>query len=162
MKGTAVNRLRVFAVVAVLGTAIAGCGGSEPIQVADAWARTSPSMTSAGAAYLDIVSDEGDRLTGASVDSSVAAAAEIHETTAMESDEGDSGSGDMSGAMTMREVEAIDLPAGQTVSLEPGGFHIMLLDLIDPLTPGETIQITLEFETADDVVVDVEVRDSAP
>jgi copper(I)-binding protein len=38
----------------------------------------------------------------------------------------------------------------------------MLLDLIDPLTPGETIQITLEFETADDVVVDVEVRDSAP
>jgi hypothetical protein len=115
-----------------------------------------------GRPYLDIVSDEGDRLTGASVDSSVAAAAEIHETTAMESDEGDSGSGDMSGAMTMREVEAIDLPAGQTVSLEPGGFHIMLLDLIDPLTPGETIQITLEFETADDVVVDVEVRDSAP
>ena len=169
---------------AVLALVLAACGGGEAVTAEGAWARTSPMMASAGAVYMDLTSDEADRLIGASVDSSIAATTEVHETVEvgehmgdgdmaegeMESgdmEEGMSDDGDMSdmegmGAMAMQEVEAIDLQAGGTVNLEPGGYHIMLLDLVAPLEVGDTFDVTLDFETADDLVVTVEVRDSAP
>ena len=50
--------------------------------------------------------------------------------------------------MTMRPVESIELPAGKTVKLEPGGYHIMLLDLVKPLEVGEKIELTLTFDKA--------------
>ena len=75
---------------------------------------------------------------------------EIHET-AMED-----------GAMSMREVGEIALPAGTTVNLEPGGYHIMLLDLARPLSVGDKFDVTLTFETAGEQVVEVEVREEAP
>jgi copper(I)-binding protein len=107
-------------------------------------------MANAGAAYMQLTSPEADRLLGVSVPQSVAARAEIHETVM---------SGD---AMAMQQVEAIELPAGQTVSLEPGGYHVMLLELAEPLEAGETFELTLDFERAGDVVVVIEVRDQAP
>ncbi len=130
---------------------------------------------------MDLISEEADRLIGASVDASVAATTEVHETVEAGGHMGDDGAmddgggmgedmggdGDMSemegmGAMSMQEVESIELLAGQTVNLEPGGFHIMLLDLAEPLELGDTFDVTLDFETAADLVVTVEVRDSAP
>ena len=173
-----------IAAAAVLALLLAACGGGEAVTADGAWARTSPMMASAGAVYMDLTSDEADRLVGASVDSSIAAATEVHETVEVgahmgddemgddemgdgEMDEGMSDDGDGSGmegmgAMTMQEVEAIELSAGDTVNLEPGGYHIMLLDLVEPLEVGDTFDVTLDFETADDLVVTVEVRDSAP
>lgn len=69
----------------------------------------------------------------------------------------------MEGAMTMREPEGgLVLPAGETVSLEPGGYHFMLLDLPDPLETGETFELTLEFESGESRVVSIEVLDDAP
>lgn len=65
-----------------------------------------------------------------------------------------------SGAMTMKQVEGIDIPADGSVNLEPGGFHIMLFDLAGPLKAGDTIPVTLTFEQAGEVKVDAEVRDS--
>ena len=166
-------------VAAALALLLAACGSGEAVTADGAWARTSPTTASAGAVYMDLTSDEADRLVGASVDSSVAAATEVHETVEVgehlgdaemdegEMDEGMSDDGDESGmegmgAMTMQEVEAIELSAGDTVNLEPGGYHIMLLDLVEPLEVGDTFDVTLDFETADDLVVTVEVRDSAP
>lgn len=61
--------------------------------------------------------------------------------------------------MTMQEVERIELPAGETVALEPGGYHIMLLELAAPLEVGETFELTLEFEEAGERTVTVEVRE---
>ncbi len=66
------------------------------------------------------------------------------------------------GVMQMREVGSIELPAGEAVSLEPGGYHIMFLEVPTPLEAGQTFDITLDFENADDMVVTVEVRDDAP
>jgi periplasmic copper chaperone A len=63
------------------------------------------------------------------------------------------------GMMTMQEVERIDIPAGATVRLEPGGFHIMLLDVQQTLEPGDTVEVTLVFESAGEVVVTAEVRE---
>ena len=60
--------------------------------------------------------------------------------------------------MTMRPVEGIDIPAGETVELRPGGFHIMLIGLQREIKPGENYILTLVFENAGPVKVDAEVR----
>jgi len=153
---------------------LAGCGsddGGDGASVDGAWARTSPMMADAGAAYMDITADADGELVGVSVDSEVAATAELHETVMVEggemaddemADDEMADDGEMAGTMTMQEVTSISLPAGETVSLEPGGYHVMLLELAEPLELGATFEVTLEFDTGDDMVVEVEVRDEAP
>lgn len=97
-----------------------------------------------GALYLHIVNNgsEDDRLVAASTD--VAATVELHETV-MEGD-----------TMTMRPVEAYDVPAGGSLSLERGGKHIMLLG-VDPLEVGDVVTVTLEFERAGSIVIEAGV-----
>lgn len=76
--------------------------------------------------------------------------------------------GDMTGttaaggddSMTMRPVDSIELPAGETVKLEPGGYHIMLLDLVKPLAKGDKVQVTLTFDKAGTKTVTATVRDA--
>lgn len=144
------------------------------LKLDDVWARKSPAGTTMGAIYLTITSPEDDKLVAAAVPAEVAGDAQIHETVMAE--EGDmssttmAGGGDMSsttmagggdmGSMTMREVDSIDLPAGEAVELKPGGYHIMLIDLVAPLKAGTTIQVTLTFEKAPQQVVTATVRDS--
>ena len=172
-------RLATAVAVFALGAAACGSDGDEGVAVDGAWARTSPMSAEAGAAYFQISSGDDDVLIGASVDSAVADRVEIHETRMVEMGDdsmdedamGDEAMGDeaeggamegMGDVMQMVEVGRIELPAGETVSLEPGGLHLMLLDLPDPLELGETFDITLDFENGPDEVVEVEVRDDAP
>ncbi len=134
-----------------------------------------------GAIYLNITSPEDDQLVAASVPTEVAGDTQIHETVMAE--EGDMSSttmaeGDMSSTtmaegdasstatdegdmdtMTMREVDSIELPAGEMVELKPGGYHVMLLDLVKPLEVGDEIELTLTFEKAGDRTVTAEVRE---
>jgi copper(I)-binding protein len=139
------------------------------ITVEGAWARTSPMMASAGAAYMTLTSSVDDRLTGVAVDAGIAATVELHETVMAGGMTGDT-SGDTSGSMPvtteptmmMQPVDGIDLPAGTAVELKPGGYHIMLLDLVAPLEMGQTFTITLTFEQAGSVEVPVTVGDAAP
>jgi periplasmic copper chaperone A len=127
----------------------AGAGGSGKLTVADAWARTSTGMDVAGAAYLTITNGTGqaDALLG--VSTPAATSAEIHETMAAGS-----------GMMGMQPVDRVEIPAGQTVKLEPGGFHIMLNGLAAELKAGEAIELTLTFEKAGEIKVTAEVRAS--
>jgi len=183
---------RIVAVVALAALPLAACGDDdEPtttapteeaaggIAVAGAWARTSPAVATAGAVYLQIANegDEDDALVGVAVDPAVADRAELHETVAADDAMGDDGAMDGmddetattgegghggGGMMQMRRVDEIPVPAGQAVALEPGGYHIMLLDLAAPLEVGSTIEVTLTFQRAGDLVVEAEVRDTAP
>ena len=157
-----------LALLAIAPLVLAACGGDDPITIEGQWARTSPAMASMGAAYMDITSSEGDQLVGVSVPASIAARAEIHEMVPAEvpmddsMDESmDDGEMDM-GAMVMQQIMALDLPAGETVSLEPGGYHVMLIDLAEPLAEGDTFNVTLDFAEADDLTVEVVVRTEAP
>jgi copper(I)-binding protein len=157
-----------LALLAIAPLALAACGGDDPITIEGQWARTSPAMASMGAAYMDITSSEGDQLVGVSVPASIAARAEIHEMVPAEvpmddsMDESmDDGEMDM-GAMVMQQIMALDLPAGETVSLEPGGYHVMLIDLAEPLAEGDTFNVTLDFAESDDLTVEVVVRTEAP
>jgi hypothetical protein len=154
-----------MALAIALALAVTACGGDTGgVQIDGAWVRTSPSMATAGAAYMNITVNEDDQLLSASVDSSIAATAEVHETV-MAAQAGESMSDDTvegMGEMMMLPVDAIALPAGETVALEPGGYHIMLLDLAAPLETGNSIALTLAFANAGERVVTVEIRDSAP
>lgn len=140
---------------------------SDEIVFAGQWARTSPMMATMGAAYVTITSPIDDKLIAASVDATVAASVEVHETvvsgtdtTAAMGSDTTMPSGGME--MTMRPVEFIELPAGTAVELKPGGYHIMLLQLVEPLEVGDTLELTLVFETAGEITIDVPVLDEAP
>lgn len=147
------------------------------VEIAGAWARTSPMEVTLGAAYMTVTSAVDDELTDVSVDPSIAASAEIHEmvmaemssdtTMSMSSDTTMSMSSDTtvmsgSGEMVMQEVDSIAIPAGETVELKPGGYHIMLIDLAAPLEIGQEFDIVLTFANAGDVTVTVVVADEAP
>ena len=141
-----------------LGAAVlaASCGSSEPVSVEDAWARVSPAGVTTGAAYFKITSENDDSLIGVSVSTDIAHHAEIHEVVhSMEM----SDDGMHDGAMSMQEIESLPLPAGSPVRLAPGGYHVMLIDLVEPLQLGLTFDLTLDFETAADLTVSVEVSD---
>ena len=64
----------------------------------------------------------------------------------------------MSGMMMMEKVDKVALPAGARVELKPGAYHLMLIGLKRPLTPGQTVDITLEFERAGKIKTRAEVR----
>lgn len=103
------------------------------VSVSDAWARATMPGQKVSGAYMKIEADTDARLVGAS--SPAVSRVEVHE---MKMD------GDV---MRMREVTAIDLPKGKTVSLEPGGFHIMLMNLDKPIAVGDVIPLTLVVES---------------
>ena len=109
-------------------------GQTGQLEIKTPWARATPGHAENGAAYLTSVSPTADRLTAAS--SPVAKKAELH-TTSMEG-----------GVMRMRPLTAIDIPAGQTVTLGPGVMHIMLLGLTQPLRQGRSFPLTLSFDHA--------------
>lgn len=164
------SRIALLA-ASLLALGLGACLGDDagPIVVSGDWLRTSPASAENGAAYMTITSDVDDSLVGASVDPSVASTAEVHETVLAEADPDAMSDDSMEdeamegmGAMTMQEVESIDLPAGEPVVLEPGGYHIMLLGLTEPLESGGVVDMTLTFASGAELVVPVQVRDEAP
>ena len=134
---------------------VAPASAATDVSVTDVWARATPAAAKMGAIYLTLESPAGDRLVGASVPRAVAAHTQIHETVVVP----DSGGGNAGGRMTMRQVAAIALPAGEAVRLAPGGYHVMLLDLKKPLRAGARVPLTLLFEKAGKRTVVETVRD---
>lgn len=116
------------------------------IAVSQPWARATAPGAPAGAAYLTVTNSgkEADRLIAASTPA--AKTAELH--THIHDN----------GVMRMRQVEAIDVPAGGTVALKPGGLHVMLMGLTAPLAQGSSFDVTLTFEKAGKVTVPVAVQ----
>jgi copper(I)-binding protein len=146
--------------VLVAGSVVVGCspgGGSAGVSVTDAWARPSSAMASAGAAYMTIqnTGSATDALIGAS--SPAASTVEVHESVVMGTPApGASGDG---GMMGMQPVERLEIPAGGSVQLKPGSYHLMLIGLKQDLKAGGTIEITLSFEKAGEVTLSVPVKE---
>lgn len=127
-------------------TAIAHDFKAGAIHIDHPWARASIGMAKAGAAYMVLTNEgsETDRLISASSD--VAESVELH-THLMDD-----------GVMRMRQVEAIEIDPGAPSVLEPGGLHVMLIGLKQPLAAGESFPMTLTFEQAGEVTVEVSVE----
>jgi len=143
----------------VVASVAAGCSsGSASILVADPWVRASSAMASAGAAYMTIENSgsAADALIGAS--SPAATTVEVHETVAMGSPAPDASSD--GGMMGMQPVKRLEIPAGGSVELKPGSYHIMLIGLKQDLKVGDSIEITLTFEKVGEITVTAAVRES--
>lgn len=113
--------------------------------IASSWARASAGPAKTGAAYLSIINqgEAADRLVA--VSSPRAAKAALH-TNIIEND-----------VVKMRPLEALELPPTAETKLAPGGHHIMLMGLAEPLREGESFDLTLSFAEAGEVTVEVEV-----
>ena len=114
------------------------------IIVTDAWARASVLASRPGAAYLTLTSDEPDRLL--EVTSPVAGHVMLHEVET-----------DSAGVTRMVHIVDLDVSPGAPVTLAPGDSHLMLMDLSRKLEEGESFPMTLVFEGAGEVTVDVPV-----
>ncbi len=136
------KKLALLAALLLVAGAAAAQTGS--VEVRDAWARATRGKAEIGAAYLTLESPIPDRLTGLSTPA--ANTAQLHNST-MEG-----------GIMKMRTLAGLDLPAGQPIKLEPGATHIMLLGLNEPLRPGQSFPLTLQFEKAGTREVTVSVE----
>lgn len=117
------------------------------LEVVHPWARETPPGAPAAAVYFTI-NNKGataDRLVSA--ETSAAGKAELHESV-HEND-----------TMKMKPVETLDVPASGKAKLAPMGYHVMLLDLKAPLKDGQKFPLSLHFEKAGNLTVEVEVQD---
>jgi hypothetical protein len=124
------------------GSAVAG-----PLTLTDAWIRATPPGARTGAAYLTIENaGAADRLLGGTTPA--ARGVEIHTHLA----EG--------GVQRMVRLAELTVPGGAAVRLEPGGLHLMLVDIAAPLTAGTRVTLSLQFAMAGTIVVELPVVDA--
>ena len=137
--------MRRLALALALLAPVATHAAAQPagVRAEQPWARATAPRQTVGGVYVTLTSPVDDRLLAAS--SPVAGHAEVHEMT-MEGN-----------VMRMRELAGgLKLPAGQAVALAPGGLHVMLVDLKQPLVAGQVIPVQLRFERA--APIDMQVR----
>jgi periplasmic copper chaperone A len=150
--GCVAKSIAMVSVVLALGTpsATAQSSARDSLRIEHPYARPTPPGARTGGAYLTIDNrgNEPDRLLR--VATPAAGAAEIHSMT-MEGN-----------VMRMRAVAAVEIPARATTALKPGGYHVMLMDLKQPLVAGETLPLSLTFAKAGriDVTARVEAAES--
>lgn len=133
--------------------ALAACGAPTPsgtVTVHDGWARETTAGVTVSAGYGRIENGTGAAVRLIGTETPVAGKVEIHNVTT----EG--------GVMRMRPLaDGLDIPAGETVELRPGGYHLMLLELRQSLRRGETVPVTLRFDSGPSVRADFTVRSTA-
>jgi copper(I)-binding protein len=118
-------------------------------KVEGVWARPTVEGQAAGGGFLKITG-------GASADRLLSASGGVSKTVELHTMEMDGN------VMRMKQIEAIDIPAGGTVELKPGGKHVMFMGLSQPLKAGANFPLTLRFEKAGEVKVVVQVAVQAP
>jgi len=114
------------------------------INVTNAWLRLLPPSVKTTAAYMDISSNEKDKLMGAF--SPIASRVEIHQSKAEQ------------GIVSMDHVSSIDIEQGQPIALSPQGYHFMVIGLKQLLKKGERYPLTLSFEKQGDIQVMLESK----
>jgi len=137
------HRLAALAAATLIATA-----AHAQVQVQDAWVRATVPGQSGTGAFMRLTSAKDTALVA--VSSALTPATELHEM-AMEGD-----------VMKMRAITSLALPAGKTVELKPGGYHVMLMNLTQQVKAGDVVPLTLTFRNAagerQDVPVQVPVR----
>nr|WP_135606949.1 copper chaperone PCu(A)C [Solemya velesiana gill symbiont] len=130
----------MFSATLMAGTA------ADSVTVSDPYARAVPPGQPNSASFMTIVNNSEKDHALVNAESPVSKVVELH-THRMEE-----------GMMKMRRVEKIDLPAGQTVALKPGGLHVMFIGLKQDLKPGENVDVTLIFEDGSKTQIQAPVK----
>ena len=142
---------RNLVIIYIFAILLNACTAEEGITVHDAWMRPTAKGEN-GAVYFILTnhSAEADELVG--VSSGVAESVEMHESSMAEGTD----------VMQMNQVFSVPLERGAAVAFEPGGFHVMLVNLSRELTVGENVEVTLHFKKHEDISVSVSVSEFAP
>ena len=145
--------MRHWPLAALIVVALSGVSQAHEYKLGDLlidhpWARASIGKAPNGAAYMTITTEgtETDRLLA--VESDVANRVELHNHLMVD------------GVMKMRPVAAIEVAPGEPTLLQPGGLHVMLMGLKAPLKKGESFPMTLVFERAGKVEVEIKIEDA--
>lgn len=133
--------IRSLVTAAVL---IAATAAQAQVTVKDAWVRATVPQQKATGAFMQLQSTKDTKLV--SVSSPLTPNVEVHEMAMQDN------------VMKMRQVPAIELPAGKVVELKPGSYHVMLMNLQKPVSVGDTVSLTLSFEGKDGKRETVEVQ----
>ncbi|WP_313032549.1 copper chaperone PCu(A)C [Massilia alkalitolerans] len=128
--------------IALAATLLAGAAHAQ-VTVKDAWVRATVPQQKATGAFMHLHALSSSRLVA--VSSPLTPHVEVHEMS-MDGD-----------IMRMRPVKVLDLPAGKAVELKPGGYHVMLLNLKEQVREGDTVPLTLVFESKDGKTESVKV-----
>ena len=134
------------ALAALLLAGAAGAAHAGDIALEHPWSRATPAGAPVAAGYVTLKNSSAaaDKLVSATAD--VAGKVEVHEM-AMDN-----------GVMKMRQIPGIEIPAGQTLALKPGSYHVMLMDLKQQVKDGDTVPITLEFVSLDNKKHTMEIK----
>lgn len=122
---------------------------TSPISVSGAWVRAVPPSSSVSAAYMTINNDSGEAAYLESAATTAARSAEIHLMASAD------------GMMTMKMVDGVAIPAHGRVSLDPSGYHLMLIGLRKPLQPGASVKLALRFRDGRALTIAAPVRAEA-
>ncbi|MEA1051311.1 copper chaperone PCu(A)C [Lamprobacter modestohalophilus] len=119
---------------------------AEGISIEDAYVRAVPPGQPNSAAFMTLTNAGEQARALIAAESDAAEVLELH-THRMED-----------GMMQMRQIEQIELPAGETVALAPGGLHVMLIGLTKALAPGDQVELTLGFDGGDSQTLSLPVK----
>ncbi|WP_434339977.1 copper chaperone PCu(A)C [Motilimonas cestriensis] len=131
--------MKKFFVLAGLGLALLSGASQAEIMVDGAYVRATPPNVQNSAAFLQLMNHSNELATLVSAKSDIAEKVELHNHIMAD------------GMMKMRQVDGIKINAMETVSLQPGGYHIMLMGLKQPLTEGQEVSFTLGFSSGEQV-----------
>ncbi len=147
MRRFSIILILIIGVLILVGVSACQRAGAKTIVLEEVWGRPSPKVAENGAIYMRIrnTGNQPDRLVGA--ESPACGMTELHETVM-----------DAQGVMTMQPVSSITVPAGGEVELKVGGLHVMCMKKRDTFQPGARIPLTLHFEKAGDITLEVEIR----
>lgn len=138
-------KLRTALCATLVALSLTSIASAQNVDVKDAWARATVQGQKATGAFMTLTAKSNAKLVG--VSSNVAGVSEVHE---MKMD---------NGVMTMRALkDGLELPAGKATRLQPGGYHVMLMDLKLPLQKDTTIPLTLVFKDAKGVESKMELK----
>lgn len=116
------------------------------ISIEDAWVREVPEVNTSSAAYMKIVNNSDEETVLVSAQNDISEVTEIHEMV-------------MDGeTMKMRKIDSIVIPARGSVDLQPGGLHIMLINLTKKTVEGEVVKLTLEFKSGESLEVEAPIK----
>ncbi len=137
--------MRKFALILFTLLVLAGCSAQGEVRASDLWVKSSEMSTIGGvsAVYGTLTNNTTNDIVLIDGQTDLAGIVEVHEMAMI------------NGELKMQQIAGgLLIPAGQSIQLEPGGNHLMLMQLTKDLLAGEEISVTFSFEGADDLVVD--------
>ena len=135
--------------VSMSGISYAGEGHAmaEGVMAHGAWVRLVPPVAKNSAAYVEIKNTGDEVLQIESAVSPVAEVVEVHQTSMVD------------GVMRMSEVKGLQVPVGGKVEMKPGGYHVMLINLKEPLQKDQMVPVTIKFTAGQELTVQAKVKE---